>query len=334
MKLGVIMGPIDAIKIAKDTTFELMLTGQRMGWEINYIDPNEMYAEPGEVYARSKYIEVKDEDHEHYQIKGDKVEPLTEMDAILMRVDPPVTMDYISLCQLLDTPERRGVMVVNSPRALRTLNEKLTALTFYDLMPPTLVTNSRAKLQEFLDFNSDIVVKPLYGMGGSGIFRVTKNDSNVNVILETMTASGQLLMAQLFLPEVVDGDRRVLVVHGEVVPYTLARIPGKEEFRGNLAVGGKGVVMPIQRHEEAIALKVARWLTRRGVALAGLDIIGNYLTEINITSPTCMREIERETGFGTAQIFFEKLRTLSDKKREDYKARTQSVGTRRHKKSG
>ena len=334
MRLGVIMGSIDAINIAKDTSFELMLGGQQMGWEINYIDPNGIYAEPGGVYAHTKFIKVKDEAHEHYQVEKDSIESLADMDAILMRVDPPVTMDYISLCQLLDAPERRGVPVVNSPRALRSFNEKLTALTFYDLMPPTLVTNSRAKLQEFLDFNSDIVVKPLYGMGGSGIFRVTKNDSNANVILETMTANGQMLMAQLFLPEVIDGDRRVLIIHGEVIPYILARIPANEEFRGNLAVGGKGVVMPIQRHEEAIARKVARWLHRRGISIAGLDIIGNYLTEINITSPTCMREIERETGFGVAQIFIEKLTALSGARREEYRARSQGISNRKNKKSG
>ena len=334
MRLGVIMGPINDIKIAKDTSFELMLGGQHLGWEVNYIDPNDIYAEPGEVYARSKFIKVKDEEHEYYQVERDSIEPLAAMDAILMRVDPPVTMDYNSICQLLDVPERKGCVVVNSPRALRTFNEKLTALTFYDLMPPTIVTNSQAKLREFLDVNSDIVVKPLYGMGGSGIFRVTKNDTNVNVILETMTADNNLLMAQLFLPEVTDGDRRVLVVHGEVVPYTLARIPAQEEFRGNLAVGGKGVVMPIQRHEEVIARKVARWLVKRGVAIAGLDIIGNYLTEINITSPTCMREIERESSFGIAHMFFEELRVMSDRKRNDYKMRTQSASHRHNKKAG
>ena len=323
MKLGVVMDPIEDININKDTTFELMLNAEQMGWEVHYMEPKDIYAEPGELYGRLRHITVKDEEYEYYKVIKDQQTPLAEMDVILMRVDPPVDLNYCNLCQLLDHPGRRGSMVVNSPHALRSFNEKLTSLVFYDLMPPSIVTNSREKLEEFMEKNSDIVVKPTQGMGGAGIFRVTKGDPNSTVILDTMFAENNFLMAQIFLPEVVDGDKRVLIVHGEVIPYTLARIPPQGEFRGNLAAGGKGVVMPIERHEQVIARKVARWLQRRGVFLAGIDIIGNYLTEINITSPTCMREIERDSGYGIAHMFFDQLRVISDKRRQDYKVRIQ-----------
>ena len=328
MRLGVIMDPIENIDIKKDTSFELMLNAQRMGLEVSYIDPNDIYAELGEVYANIQRITVQDELPDYYQVDSISVASLAEMDAILMRVDPPVTMDYVSLCQLLETAERRGTLVVNSPRALRSLNEKLTALVFYDLMPPTLVTNSREKIELFLETYNEIVIKPIHGMGGAGIFLLGQKDPNRNVILETLTAKNQILMAQLFLPEIVDGDRRVLVVHGEVVPHTLARIPQKDEFRGNLAAGGKGVVMPIQRHELAMAQRIAKWLAKRGVLFAGLDIIGNYLTEINITSPTCVREIEAESNYGIAHTFLDQLMPLSNSRREIAKSRQKGGANR------
>ena len=315
------MDPIQDIDIRKDTSFEIMVNAQSMGWEVNYINPNEIYAELGEIYGDVHRVSLQDELPDYYQVKSKDVIPLAEMDTLLMRVDPPVTMDYISLCQLLETAERRGTLVVNSPRALRSLNEKLTALVFYDLMPPTIVTNSRDKIEQFLEAYSEIVVKPIHGMGGAGIFLLAQKDPNKNVILETLTANNQILMAQLFLPEVEDGDRRVLVVHGDVVPHTLARIPKQDEFRGNLAAGGKGVVMPIQRHEHVMAKRIAKWLAKRGVLFAGLDIIGNYLTEINITSPTCAREIEAESSYGIAHTFLDQLLPLSSNRRESVKTR-------------
>ena len=315
------MDPIEDIDIRKDTSFELMVNAQRMGWEVNYINPNEIYAELGEIYGNIQRVSLQDELPDYYQVDSKGIAPLAEMDSILMRVDPPVDLDYISLCQLLETAERRGTLVVNSPRALRSLNEKLTALVFYDLMPPTVVTNSREKIEQFLETYSEIVVKPIHGMGGAGIFLLSQKDPNKNVILETLTANNQILMAQLFLPEVEDGDRRVLVVHGDVVPHTLARIPKQDEFRGNLAAGGKGVVMPIQRHEHVMAKRIAKWLAKRGVYFAGLDIIGNYLTEINITSPTCAREIEAESSYGIAHTFLDQLLPLSSTRRENAKTR-------------
>ena len=323
------MDPIEDIDIRKDTSFELMINAQRMGWEVNYIDPKEIYTELGEIYGNMQRVSLQDELPDYYQIDGRSVAPLADMDVILMRLDPPITLDYISLCQLLETAERRGTLVVNSPRALRSLNEKLTALVFYDLMPPTIVTSSREKIEYFLETYSEIVVKPIHGMGGSGIFLLSQKDPNKNVILETLTANNQILMAQLFLPEVEDGDRRVLVVHGDVVPHTLARIPKQGEFRGNLAVGGKGVVMPIQSHEYVMAKRIAKWLAKRGVLFAGLDIIGNYLTEINITSPTCAREIEAESSYGIAHTFFDQLLHLSHSRRESAKAR-QRVAEKRN----
>ena len=328
MRLGVIMGPIGDINIKKDTSFEFMLNAQRMGWEVNYIYSDDIYAELGDIYGNIQRITVQDESPDYYHINSRSVTSLADMDTILMRVDPPVDMNYISLCQLLETAERRGTLVVNSPRALRSLNEKLTALVFYDLMPPTIVTNSREKIELFLETYNEIVVKPIHGMGGAGIFLLAQKDPNKNVILETLTANNQILMAQLFLPEVEDGDRRVLVVHGDVVPHTLARIPQQDEFRGNLAAGGKGVVMPIQRHEHTMAKRVAKWLAKRGVLFAGLDIIGNYLTEINITSPTCVREIEAESSYGIAHTFLDQLMPLSNSRREIAKSRQKKGETR------
>ena len=332
MRLGVIMDPIENIAIKKDTSFELMITAQRTGWEVFYIKPDDIFAELGEVYGNLQQITLWDELPDYFQIHNKNVAPLSELDVILMRVDPPVDLKYINLCQLLDIADRKGTLVVNSPRALRSLNEKLTALTFYNFMPPTLVTNSRAQLEQFMDKHSEVVVKPIQGMGGAGIFLLSRRDPNSSVILDTVTANNQILMAQMFLPEVEDGDRRILVIHGEIVPYTLARIPPKDEFRGNLAAGGKGVVMPIQPHEEVMARKVGKWLMKRGVFFAGLDIIGNYLTEINITSPTCMREIEAGSSYGIANTFLDKLTSLSNIKRENLRMRQQDMENRRRNK--
>ena len=335
MKLGVIMNPIEDITIKKDTSFELMLSAQRRGWEVFYIKPDEIYAELGEVYGNLQEITLQDELPDYFRIHNKNIASLSELDVILMRVDPPVNLNYINLCQLLEIADRKGTLVANSPRALRSLNEKLTALTFYNFMPPTLVTNSRAQIEQFMDKYSEVVVKPIQGMGGEGIFLLSRQDPNFSVILETVTANKQILMAQMYLPEVEDGDRRVLVVNGEVIPYTLARIPQKGEFRGNLAAGGKGVVMPIQPHEEVIARRVGKWLVKRGVFLAGLDVIGNYLTEINITSPTCMREIEAETNYSIANTFLDKLAGQSHIKRENLKMRQLDMESRkRNKRSG
>ena len=332
MKLGVIMDPIENIAIKKDTSFELMITAQRIGWDVYYIKPDDIYAELGEIYANLQGITLWDELPDYFQLQSANVAPLSELDVILMRVDPPVDLRYINLCQLLDIADRKGTLVVNSPRSLRSLNEKLTALTFYNFMPPTLVTNSRAQLEQFMDKHSEVVVKPIQGMGGAGIFLLARRDPNSSVILDMMTADNQILMAQMFLPEVEDGDRRILVIDGEVIPYTLARIPQKDEFRGNLAAGGKGVVMPIQPHEEIIGRRVGKWLAKRGVLFAGLDVIGNYLTEINITSPTCMREIEAETSYGIANTFFDKLASLSHIKRENLKRHQLDMESRKRSK--
>ncbi len=334
MKLGVIMDPIENITIKKDTSFELMITAQRTGWDVYYIKPDDIYAELGEVYANLQEITLWDELPDYYQIHNQNIAPLSELDVILMRVDPPVDLNYINLCQLLEIAERRGALVVNAPRALRSLNEKLTTLTFYNFMPPTLVTNSRAQLEQFMDRHSEVVVKPIQGMGGEGIFLLSRRDPNYSVILDTVTANNQILMAQMFLPEVEDGDRRILVIHGEIIPYTLARIPPKDAFRGNLAAGGKGVVMPIQPHEEAIARKVGKWLLKRGIYFAGLDVIGNYLTEINITSPTCMREIEAETSYGISNAFFDKLASMSNVKRENLRMHQQDMENRKRVRGG
>lgn len=293
VKIGVVMDPIASIKPSKDSTLAMMLAAQARGWELYYLPPSELYLDQGEARARYNAVAVRDDNEDWFSLGKEFDGPLGDLDAILMRVDPPFDMDYIYITYILERAEAAGTLVVNRPSALRDCNEKLFTAWFPEHCPPTLVSASQQRLREMLMKRGDVIIKPLDGMGGESIFRMRSDDPNTGVILEHMTLHGKRqCMMQSFLPAIKDGDKRVLVIDGEPVPYTLARIPTKGETRGNLAAGGRGVAMPLTASERAIAEAIAPELQRRGLLFVGLDMIGDKLTEINVTSPTCIREID------------------------------------------
>jgi glutathione synthase len=298
IKLGVVMDPIATITIKKDTTFAMLLAAQARGWEVHYFEPTDLYARADQAFGRSRLLSVEDDPQGWFAFHGERDLPLAELDVILMRQDPPFDMEYIYTTYLLELAERAGALVVNQPRGLRDANEKFFALHFPQCCPPTLVSREPARHKQFLDEHGDLVVKPLDGMGGASVFRLRRDDPNRNVILETLTAHGRRsTMAQRYLPEVVTtGDQRILLIDGEPVPYALARIPQAGETRANLAAGGRGEGVPLGERERWICAQVAPRLREMGLLFVGLDVIGGYLTEINVTSPTCARELDARFG--------------------------------------
>lgn len=294
IKCAVIMDPIEQVNIKKDTTFGLLLAIQKRKWDLHYLEQSDIFMENGEVFAETKPLKVNDDEQHWFTLNDATLTQLKNFDIIFMRKDPPFNMEYIYTTYLLELVERHGVQIVNSPRSLRDANEKLFTAWFPQCTPPTLVSCHMARLRKFWQQQGDIIVKPLDGMGGESIYRLQKNDPNVNAILETMTQFGKRnIMAQRYIPDIVKGDKRVLLIDGKPVPYSLARMAAEGETRANLAAGGKGVPMPITSQERWICEQVGPTLKDKGLLFVGLDIIGDYLTEINVTSPTCMREIER-----------------------------------------
>ncbi|MSR14732.1 MAG: glutathione synthase [Gammaproteobacteria bacterium] len=296
IKLGVIMDPIAAINPKKDTTLALLLGAQRRAWDLHYMELGDLSLRDGKAFATTRQLRVADNYNAwHEFISAPEKRALHELDVILMRKDPPFDTEYIFATYLLERAQNDGCLVVNDPRALRDANEKLFTAWFADVCPPTLVARSNVEIRHFLAEFKDIVVKPLDGMGGSSVFRVQEGDPNTSVILETLTELGaRYCMAQKYLPEIVDGDKRVLIIDGEPVPFALARIPQKGELRGNLAAGGRGEGRPLTARDREICARVGPELKARGLLFVGLDVIGEYLTEINVTSPTCARELEAQ----------------------------------------
>ena len=294
-RLGVIMDPIDSIKPKKDTTLALLLAAARHGFELHYMEMSDLSLRDGRACARTRRLAVHN-DLEHwfdFETAQTDAQPLTRFDCVLMRKDPPFDMEYVFATYMLERAQAEGVLVVNDPRSIRDASEKLFTAWFADVCPPTLVTRDMDELRAFQREHGDIVVKPLDGMGGASVFRVKPDDGNASVIFETITAlETRYCMAQRYLPAILDGDKRILVVDGEPVPYCLARVPAQGELRGNLAAGGTGVPQPLSASDRAIAERVAPELKKRGLIFVGLDVIGDRLTEINVTSPTCAREIE------------------------------------------
>ena len=290
----VIMDPIANIKIAKDSSFAMLLAAQARGWTLHYAELNDLSLSDGIAQANSRTLSVCDDASKWVDFGDTEQKALTEFNVILMRKDPPFDMEYIYATYLLDQAAEQGCIVVNHPRALRNANEKLAATRFPDLCPPHCVTRDADMLKHFIDTHGDVILKPLDGMGGSSIFLLRADDPNRSVVIETLTQhQTQFTMAQKFIPEITAGDNRVLVIDGEAVPYVLARIPSEGETRGNLAAGGTGVPREINDSERRIVDTVAPWLRENGILFAGLDVIGDYLTEINITSPTCIRELDK-----------------------------------------
>ena len=308
LNIAVVMDPIEAVKIAKDSTFAMLLEAQRRGHRLLYVRPGSLGLAQGTAMAQLAELQVADRPGAHFQRTDYRPAPLAEADIVLMRRDPPVDAGYLHDTQILSQAQAAGVRVVNDPRGLRDMNEKLFALHFPDLCPATLVSRDADALRAFVAEHGECVLKPLDGMGGRSIFRVRRGDPNLNVILETLAQGGQeLTMAQQFLPEISAGDKRVLLVNGEPAPFCLARIPQGEDFRGNLAAGGRGEARPLSDSDRAIAAAVGPTLRERGMSFVGLDVIGDRLTEVNVTSPTCIREIAAQTGFDVAAMLFDHL---------------------------
>jgi len=306
--LGVVMDPIATIKPHKDSTLAMLLAAQARGWPLWYMELGDLFLADDRCHALMRPLKVHDEHHHWFSLGPPRVAPLDALPVVLMRKDPPVDMEYIHATQLLELAERRGSLIVNRPAALRDLNEKLATAWLPDCCVPTRVTCDTVALGGFLDEQDDIVVKPLDAMGGQSVFRVRRNDPNRNVIFETLTEHGRrYAMAQRFIPEISAGDKRVLLVDGEPVPYALARVPRPGETRGNLAAGGTGKGVPLTERDRWIAARVAPLLRERGILFAGLDVIGDYLTEVNITSPTCIRELDAEFGLDIAGQLIERI---------------------------
>jgi len=293
IKLGIVMDPISKVKVVKDSSMAMMLEAQKRGYEIYYMEMQDLYLDQGKARANTQKVKVFDDANHWYELSDPQDIPLSELDAILMRKDPPFDTEYIYATYILERAEVEGTLIVNKPQSLRDCNEKLFTAWFADLTPRTLVTRNDKQIRAFHQELKDIIIKPLDGMGGSSIFRIKEDDANVGVIIETLTNYGQqYAMVQEYMPEIVDGDKRILIVNGEPMPYCLARIPAQGETRGNLAAGGRGVARPLSPSDKLIAETIAPELKKRGLYFVGLDVIGDKVTEINVTSPTCIREIE------------------------------------------
>ena len=293
LKIGIIMDSIAFINIKKDSSFAILLEAQNRKHIIYYMEMNDIYLNAGHPYARTLLITLKKNTKKWYEIIKEKNISLSELDVILMRKDPPFNTEFIYATYILERAEEMGVLIINKPQSLRDCNEKMFLSWFPELTTNTLVTRNSLKIREFWKKNKDIIVKPLDGMGGTNIFRIKKNDPNFSVIIEIMTQyEKKYCMVQTYLPEVKIGDKRILIINGQPVPWCLARIPLTGETRANLAVGGKGKIQPLSKTDWKIANYLAPILKKKGLILVGLDIIGDKLTEINVTSPTCICEIE------------------------------------------
>ena len=300
-KIGIVMDPISAITIKKDSSFAMLLAAQAKGWSLFYMEQQDLFLHKGTVSAEMRALTVEDNADNWFELGDTQTLALTELDAILMRKDPPFDMEYIYSTYLLEQAQAAGVLVVNNPQSLRDANEKLYTAWFPQCCPPTLVTRQSHLIRNFQQEHGDIILKPLDGMGCASIFRVKLDDPNTSVIIETLTEYGQKsVMAQKFIPEIVDGDKRILMINGEPVPYALARIPAKGETRGNLAAGGTAKGQPLTEHDRWICEQVGPALREKGLLFVGLDVIGNYLTEINVTSPTCIRELDKQFDLNIA----------------------------------
>ncbi len=308
LDVAVVMDPIGSIKVSKDSTFAMLLEAQARGHRLHYVTPGSLAVVGGRATAELADLQVADDCVRWFTLGAPTRAPLAGVDVVLMRKDPPVDAQYLHDTQILGLAAAEGAWVVNDPQGLRDLNEKLAALAWPELCPPTVVSREPALLAEFVRGHGECVLKPLDGMGGRGIFRSRADDPNLNSILETLTREGkELALAQVFLPAIADGDKRVLLVDGEPMPFVLARIPSGSDFRGNLAAGGKGVARPLSEGDRRIAEAVGPALARRGMLFVGLDVIGDKLTEVNVTSPTCIREIDAQCGTRIAARLFERI---------------------------
>ena len=313
LTVAVLMDPIESIHIEKDSTFAMLLEAQRRGHALLYLTQSSLAVRDAAPVAHATSLRVTDDEDGWFEYGESKWVDLRKVDVILARKDPPVDEQFVYDTMVLELAQMGGALVVNDPRALRDANEKLFSLHFPQCTPPSVVARDAKTVKAFVQEHDQVILKPLDGMGGRSIFRSHRGDPNLNVILETLTENGRAFtVAQKYLPQIKDGDRRILLVDGEPVPYVLARMPQGDDFRGNLARGGKGVGLPISDRERWIAAQVAPELRKRGMLFVGLDVIGDYLTEVNVTSPTCIRELDAQFGLNIAGMLFdviEKSRT-------------------------
>ena len=307
-QLGVLMDPISSISYKKDSTLAMLWEAERRNWIIHYFEQKDIFMRDGQVFAKTKLLHVYQDPEKWYEFGKEQVIALSELNVILMRKDPPFDLEYIYTTYLLENVERSGVLIVNKPASLRDANEKIFTTWFPECCPSTLVTRSIELLRQFLLEKQDIICKPLEGMGGSSVFRLQHPDLNASVVFEVLTQEGAcFIMAQQFIPEIKEGDKRILMINGEPVPYALARIPAAGELRGNLAAGGRGVAKPLTERDRWICQQVGPVLREKGLLFVGLDVIGDYLTEINVTSPTCIRELDQQCNLNISEKLFDCL---------------------------
>ena len=311
IKFGMVMDSIDHINIQKDTSFAMLLEAQARNWELHYMQLGDLFLRNGKAYARTRHIQVERNATAWYHVIAEQTIALEELDCIIMRKDPPVDQEYIYATHLLEQAERQGVYVINKPQSLRDANEKLFTAWFPQCCADTLVTRSAGLIREFLAEHQDIILKPLDGMGGASIFHLRSNDPNISVIIETITDHGQnYVMGQKYLPEIKQGDKRILIINGEAIPYALARIPAQGETRGNLAAGGFAQGQPLSERDVWIAQQVGPVLKAKGLVFVGIDVIGDYLTEINVTSPTCVQELDKQFGINICAKLMDHIETV------------------------
>ena len=301
IKLGIVMDPISGINIKKDSSFAMLLAAQDKGWSLFYLEMADLFLDQGKPCGRLRPLTILRDEQQWFELGEAEEADLSDLDVMLMRKDPPVDSEFIYATHILERAEQQGVLVVNRAQSLRDCNEKLYATAFPQCCPPVLVSRDQQRLKNFCRLHEEVIYKPLDGMGGASIFKVKQGDSNLSVILETLSEHGQQqVMAQKFLPEIVNGDKRILIIDGEAIPFGLARIPSQGESRGNLAAGGRGEVQPLTKRDYWIVDQIKDDLKARGLLFVGIDVIGDYLTEINVTSPTCIQEIERVSGIKIA----------------------------------
>ncbi len=308
IKLGMVMDPIDRINIKKDTSFAMLLEAQTRGWELHYMELGSLYLRNGKAYAKTRTLTVQRDEKQWFNFVAEQDIALDMLDVILMRKDPPFDQEYLYATYMLELAEHAGVYVVNKPQSLRDANEKLFTAWFPQCCTETLVTRDASRIKHFLHELGEIIVKPLDGMGGASIFHLREGDPNLSVILETMTQhNSRQVMAQKYLPEIKDGDKRILMINGEPVPYCLARIPASGESRGNLAAGGTGQGRVLTDQDRWIANQVGPTLREKGLVFVGLDVIGSTLTEINVTSPTCVQELDKQFGLNISGLLMDHI---------------------------
>ena len=306
LKIGIVMDPIGTINFKKDSSLAMLLEAQSRGWQLFYMEQSDLYIAHDVARAKVKALKVFNDANRWHELSEAEDLALDSLDAILMRKDPPFDMNYIYSTYILEKAEEKGTIIINKAQSLRDANEKLFTNNFAQCMPPTLVTSKAEHIKTFYQEHKDIILKPLDGMGGASVFRIKQGDSNLSVVIETLTEHGtKLTMVQRFIPEITEGDKRILLINGEAVPYALARIPAKGETRANLAAGGEGVGVELTERDHWICEQVSPLLKTKGLIFVGIDVIGDYLTEVNVTSPTCIRELDKQYNINISALLMD-----------------------------